>query len=727
MQRQIRHYVKVLSFLTCLVCFSTLAEAAWYGTPGWKYRKKITINAALVPDTDATDLSNFPVLINTIDLDWRHTAQGGQVGNADGTDILFTLADGTTKLSHEIDNYNSGSGEVICWVKIPTLGSGGDTVIYIYYGKAGVADQQDTANVWAGTYNAVLHLQDDYNDSVDGDTPSNAPGAALVAAKIGKGADVDVDGDEIDYVTADALGATVTSGTVEFWLNGREATYDYCIDLGYTSGIIICNFDGAGASYLQTYWGGWMGGPAGVVGRDEWHHVVVRYDSASGFNMWVDGASYNTFNGAKGVVISKVTVGNYSGHGTYESNAVVDEVRFAGGVLVPDDWITTEFNNQNSPATFYSVGAEQPEALAWYHDDWHCRKKITINAAKVSPVNAGNLSAFPVLINRTDADWRSKSNSGHVGQDDGGDILFTASDGVSKLDHEIESYLPASGKLVTWVQVPTLSASENTDIYIYYYNTAVADQQNASGVWDADYYGVWHLKEDPAVAGANDIKDSTAYGLHGTDAGAMDNADQIPGKIGGSLDFDGGDDLIEGPSSNMLTGDNLQTATLSAWVRHSNAGDTNYVASLKRSAVYSTLFSLDPGNTGAGNLGFLTRNFADTTHPWLNHDGGYNDGQWHHLVGVVDGLSRVLYVDGDERNSDNEGMQSVVGNTAIFTIGAFQSGSLHFLGAVDEVRFSRSARSADYIKTEHNNQNDPVTFYTVGVEETIMGTTIKGG
>jgi hypothetical protein len=45
-----------------------------------------------------------------------------------------------------------------------------------------------------------------------------------------------------------------------------------------------------------------------------------------------------------------------------------------------------------------------------------------------------------MLINRTDADWMNTSFGGHVGSATGWDFVVTGGDGVTKLDHEIESY-----------------------------------------------------------------------------------------------------------------------------------------------------------------------------------------------------------------------------------------------------------------------------------------------
>jgi hypothetical protein len=42
----------------------------------------------------------------------------------------------------------------------------------------------------------------------------------------------------------------------------------------------------------------------------------------------------------------------------------------------------------------------------------------------------------------------------------------------------------------------------------------------------------------------------------------------------------------------------------------------------------------------------------------------------------------------------------------------------YYQGNIDEFHFSNSARSADWIAAEYNNQNSPSTFVTVGAEDT---------
>ena len=99
---------------------------------------------------------------------------------------------------------------------------------------------------------------------------------------------------------------------------------------------------------------------------------------------------------------------------------------------------------------FVGLGfATSPADAAWYDTNWQFRKSIIIDRTQV----IGTQTDFPVLISITDADLAAAARA------DGFDILFTDDDGAAKLDHEIERYVSATGELVAWVKVPSISAA----------------------------------------------------------------------------------------------------------------------------------------------------------------------------------------------------------------------------------------------------------------------------
>ncbi len=89
------------------------------------------------------------------------------------------------------------------------------------------------------------------------------------------------------------------------------------------------------------------------------------------------------------------------------------------------------------------------------------RKQITIDHTKVSAA----LSNFPVLVSiSNDNDLRD-----HVMNANAYDLAFVDGNG-SQLDHEVERWDGATGTLLAWVRVPSLSAATDTVMYAYYGN-----------------------------------------------------------------------------------------------------------------------------------------------------------------------------------------------------------------------------------------------------------------
>lgn len=231
------------------------------------------------------------------------------------------------------------------------------------------------------------------------------------------------------------------------------------------------------------------------------------------------------------------------------------------------------------------------------------------------------------------------------------------------------------------------------------YNRALSSREvNTLYEWAPGPVGHWKMDEASWSGISGEVKDSSGYGNNGTRGG--DATTLIPGKYGRAGTFDGAGDYIEGVSSNIIIGDNLQTITMSAWVKiNSNQLTSHYIASLKRaSGSHSTLLSLASNYVTTGDLGFLTRNYDNSTHTSLMHNENYNDDEWHYVTAVVNGLTRVLYIDGIQRGTDELGIQSVSGNTDNFFIGSFnESSSLFFNGLIDDVRIYNYARTQKQI------------------------------
>jgi hypothetical protein len=128
------------------------------------------------------------------------------------------------------------------------------------------------------------------------------------------------------------------------------------------------------------------------------------------------------------------------------------------------------------------------DAAPWYDNSVGRRRLITIPAGKVSE----DLPDFRLLVSLA-GDPGMK-----LAETDGRDIFFTAGDGVTLHDYEIERIDTAQGMLDAWVRIPLLKASKDNHLYLYYDDPSASDRQNAAEVWKG-CAGVWHLSDSPTA------------------------------------------------------------------------------------------------------------------------------------------------------------------------------------------------------------------------------------
>jgi|GEM_PF-5249166 len=321
---------------------------------------------------------------------------------------------------------------------------------------------------------------------------------------------------------------------------------------------------------------------------------------------------------------------------------------------------------------------------SWWNENWNYRKKITIDHTKV----ISQLQNFPVLIDSTSSDYIT-----HV-QQDGDDFVFTTNAGV-KLNHEIESYDSTSGKLVGWVNVTSLSSTEDTIIWLYYGNPNCSNQQNTIGTWDSNYEGVWHLKESAGIRydSTSNQKDCLASGTTHTKSAIID---------GGEIFDANADGIYTNSNINEMT-----TFTLECWFAFdttgANTGDVILTIAENRPAVF--------------------RYTDNKLHVWTGYyeeiitsEHTFDDTDWHYLTLVATGSEMRLYVDSILEGSD---FWSGTSNYERFYLGNNRLDTDTFRGTIDEARISDKARDGSWIQTAYNSVNSPETFVSIGAEETV--------
>ena len=319
----------------------------------------------------------------------------------------------------------------------------------------------------------------------------------------------------------------------------------------------------------------------------------------------------------------------------------------------------------------------------------------------LSPASGtSDLTDFPALINITSSLLKTTGNGGHTSNSSGFDIIFTDVNG-NKLDHQIEYYDATTGNYVAWVRIPVLSRSASNTISMYYGNPSVAVNPSVKSVWTSSYKGVWHLN-------GTDYTDATTNLNNGTN----NNTTNVTGKIAGGRGFNGTNAYIQVPTNGFVPNDNNQT--ISIWANYPAIPGGN-----------ANLISFQAGQSGSAiQLGF--RGGHAVAWEWggtILADGGLapSINTWHYYVYTYDGTTSQIYIDGVFKGSSTVAPQTLLpteGNIGRYNAGEYINANL------DEPRFSMSPKSAGWIQTEYNNQNDPASFISLGTEvnATLLGT-----
>ncbi|MEM6641857.1 MAG: DUF2341 domain-containing protein [Bacteroidota bacterium] len=417
------------------------------------------------------------------------------------------------------------------------------------------------------------------------------------------------------------------------------------------------------------------------------------------------GADYSL--GSTGTIT--IPAGNLS---TTVDLGIIDE-----SVEESDETIVVEISNPPSGYVLgassvftYTINDDDLERSVFF-DNFKYSRTITIPAGTVG----SDINDFPLYFEFTDESMKQLGDGdGRLENSNAFDIAFSSDPSSNSfLNHQLEFYEAATGKIAVWLRIPTLSSGSDTEVTFLYGNAGVTFDQSSDSVWRADFNGVWHMSN-------GDYSDASLNSNNGNNQGAVTTA----GKVGQAASFDGLSN-IEIANDPTLQFNEDSTFTISLWYNGTDVSES--LVGMKDVNANDHGYSIFISNTNKP-LGRLD-NISGGEDRVRAQNTDINDGTWHQIVLTYDGTGAgrtgAVYVDGAEDNTvlqtDSGGLTDGddLSPNVPFTIGSISTSAAiaqAVVGSIDEVRILNSVLSANEIAAEYSNQNDPSSFYTISSE-----------
>ena len=703
-----------LLVLAAVATSVTISAEALTVVPG-DYAKSFTITFPGYSGSSA--LTDFPVLVRISKA--RNDFNYSACRVANGGDLRFADSGGNL-LSSEVDTWNT-SGESLVWVKIPSLDA--STVITAYYGNAN-PPAVTASDVWSSGYVGVWHLSESgryMTDSSRSDNPANKlydsrnDGSVQTgqAGLVGNAVRFDVGGTHRGSLnTIDSrysLSGSSGPFTVECWAyqddhdpaentrnihlmsevdsgNGWNSTWLLREMTSSPAGRICMEYldDSKTSRYM-------FSDTAGVPPRAEWNHFVVRHDTSR-----LETRLNNSRITSRSVNLTLFTtestkylhIGNRgSGDGATDAwPGLMDELRISN-VARSDDWLQATMDCIKN-ADFSVCYATENDWTEYSH-------KFKVSFAGYAGSEA--LANFPVLV--------KVSESGISGfryadclKSNGGDLRFADAEG-NLLASEVDTW-DTNGVSLVWVKVPSLTAA--TEITAYY-GWAFAPAVDSSAVWANGYVGVWHLNESAApLAESSGVSTPFTQGQVAPEYGAE-------GVLGKSVNFatnDSGttDSRLEAADDDDLDG--FDDFTVEYWSCQATFRPSGQWAAILSKRIgsgsqESWMVCLTDGNQYPSC--FIRPNDGGTRTD-MSAGRRVEANQWTHqaYTRVKTTGKQIWYFDGGSvANVTSANTSTLLAGWATLKLGG-GAGQNSFPGSIDEVRISRVARSADWVKASHD-------------------------
>jgi len=232
-------------------------------------------------------------------------------------------------------------------------------------------------------------------------------------------------------------------------------------------------------------------------------------------------------------------------------------------------------------------------------------------------------------------------------------------------------------------------------------------------VSEADLVGLWRFDEGSGTV----ANDASGNGHHGTLVGGPQ---WVGGKIGGALNFDGQDDLVEIGAFDVV-GPGI---TLAGWIRPDtfNINDGRVITKAVEWGENDHWWMLSTiASGGEVRLRFRLKTEGQNTTTLIASSGALVEEQWQHAAATWDGATMRLFLDGEEVGSVDKGGAAVATNPdASAAIGSQPTDAFapatpdhvakYFDGLIDDVRLYNNALSAEQLQGIMAGEGYPFAF-----------------
>lgn len=383
-----------------------------------------------------------------------------------------------------------------------------------------------------------------------------------------------------------------------------------------------------------------------VVADDTWHHVVGVYDGTQ-MRLYVDGVedAVATVGASSINTTSPLRLGYHFTSNDFRFDGTLDDVRIYDRALSSGE-VDTLFLYQGTPDT---------------------RPPVRTGAGPAGSFPAGTTTVELSLDTLEQSTCRFDTAPGVPFGSMA--TVFGSGDGL----HHTYSLAVSDGlAYMAYVRCEDVAGNSNgEDLVISFSVDAPLDLTTG-------LMGYWPLNDGAGTVAT----DSSGNGYNGA---LVDSPVWAAGQFGGGLTLDGVDDGVTTGAAPLL--DQPTALTIAAWIRH------------PASSQFRSIFDKRDGGSDGYDL-FLSstsRLFIRVNGSTLTGATAVDDDAWHHVVGVWDGTSLALYVDGVLDASTS------IPATALNTVAAprlghhFSDGAFRFAGTLDEVRVYDRALTASEV------------------------------